>query len=114
MFGQVVAFYRDTERSMSQLLLVDYTTNDLLEDHQVDRFGVAGRRVIMCTIYDEHHKYCPSLEIGHFVFVRNVNSKMDRNNCLELRMNGDRSKNVNHSGVRLVERNDPRLVPLLE
>lgn len=110
----MVAFYRDTERNMSQLLLVDYTTNDLLEDHQVDRFGVAGRRVIMCTIYDEHHKYCPSLEIGHFVFVRNVNSKMDRNNCLELRMNGDRSKTVNHSGVRLVERNDPRLVPLLE
>lgn len=113
-FGQVVAFFHDTERGVSQLMLVDYTINEQLGEHAVDRFGVSGRRIIMCTLYDEHHTECPPLAAGNFVIVRNANSKVDRNQIMELRVNGDRSRKLMRCGVRLLEMGDPQLVPLLE
>lgn len=112
--GQVVGYYNDTERKTSQLLLVDYTTNGLLLEQEVERFGVAGRRVIMCTLFDEHHRHCPKVSTGSFIFVRNANSKLDRNECIELRVHGDRGRKLMNPGVRLLTRDDPRLVPLLE
>ncbi|GAB5587159.1 Lysine-specific demethylase 8 [Umbelopsis nana] len=112
--AEVVAFFHDTERCVSQLMLVDYTINEQLGEHAVDRFGVSGRRIIMCTLYDEHHTECPPLAAGNFVIVRNANSKVDRNQIMELRVNGDRSRKLMRCGVRLLEMGDPQLVPLLE
>lgn len=112
--GQVVGYYSDTERNTSQLLLVDYTTNELLLDQEVERYGVGGRRIIMCTLFDEHHQYCPKVSAGSFIFIRNANTKLDRNQCLELRVHGDRGRKLMNPGVRLLTKDDPRLVPLLE
>ncbi|KAI8584717.1 hypothetical protein K450DRAFT_267368 [Umbelopsis ramanniana AG] len=112
--AEVVGHYSDTERKTTQLLVVDYTTNELLVDQEISRFGVAGRRVIMCTLFDEHHQYCPKVNTGSFVFIRNANSKLDMNQCLELRVHGDRDRKLMNPGVRLLARDDPRLVPLLE
>jgi hypothetical protein len=112
--GQVVGYYNDTERKTSQLLLVDYTTNELLLDQEIERYGVAGRRIIMCTLFDEHHQHCPKISTGSFIFIRNANSKLDRNECIELRVHGDRGRKLMNPGVRALTRDDARLVPLLE
>ncbi|KAG2186835.1 hypothetical protein INT44_003061 [Umbelopsis vinacea] len=112
--AEVVSHYSNTERKTSQLLVVDYTTNELLAEQDISRFGVAGRRVMMCTLFDEHHQHCPNVSTGSFVFIRNANSKFDRNQCLELRVHGDRDRKLLNPGVRLLSRDDPRLVPLLE
>ncbi|CAO3689881.1 unnamed protein product [Umbelopsis ramanniana] len=114
LIAEVVGYYNDTERNTSQLLLVDYTTNELLLNQEVERYGVGGRRIIMCTLFDEHHRYCPKVSAGSFIFIRNANTKLDRNQCLELRVHGDRGRKLMNPGVRLLTKDDPRLVPLLE
>ncbi|KAM3579542.1 hypothetical protein VKS41_008000 [Umbelopsis sp. WA50703] len=112
--AEVVGFFSDVTRKMSQLQLTDYTKNDHLQPHNNETTGIIGPLVVKCSCWDEHHHKLPKLSVGSFVFIRNTYSRKDKEECIELRLSGDRTTRLKRPGVHVLEANDPRLQPLLK
>lgn len=98
------------------LHLTDYTENSLLQiDLGHDHLGVAGRRILRCSLWDQNVAAArvSRITVGTFVFLRNARSMLDDTGYLRLVVHGDkiRPEGVN---VMRIEEDDPRIKDLLK
>ncbi|KAF9191090.1 hypothetical protein BGZ51_007799 [Haplosporangium sp. Z 767] len=86
-----VCFIKDEFNPLRTILyMTDYTENDLLPPHDGSEGRPKGKRTVIVTLWDSHSEDARNLQVsvGHIVYLKNLNSKIDRDGRLELVMHG--------------------------
>ncbi|KAG0264265.1 hypothetical protein BG011_007155 [Mortierella polycephala] len=89
-----VCFIKDEFNPLRTILyMTDYTENYLLPPHDGSEGRPKGKRTVIVTLWDSHSEDARNLQVsvGHIVYLKNLNSKIDRDGRLELVMHGPQS-----------------------
>ncbi|KAF9582006.1 hypothetical protein BGW38_000783 [Lunasporangiospora selenospora] len=103
--------FKDCITSSTTIVMTDYTEHDLLP-FQDGEGRPMGQASILITLWDEHSTAATEMDIrvGHFLHLKNLLAKVDRQNIIQLSMNGYRGKGFQQADpIAILDPMDPLL-----
>lgn len=94
------------------MTLTDFTPNPKPMDGYDAQRTIEPELLLQATLWDENANYCPDIQFGDYVFLRNAKLKISKLGMYELSLHGDRAKHtvnihkydLDHPSVQEIEK----------
>ncbi|KAL1932349.1 hypothetical protein VTP01DRAFT_9405 [Rhizomucor pusillus] len=100
------------KRNRVEMTLTDFTPNPKPMDGYDAQRTIEPELLLQATLWDENANYCPDIQFGDYVFLRNAKLKISKLGMYELSLHGDRAKHtvnihkydLDHPSVQEIEK----------